>query len=508
MLYVPLDERPCNYRYPQQLAQLTDVNLRVPPDTMLGRKKSPADTKQLQQWLTAECGRSSHLILSIDMLVYGGILPSRLHQLSREQCAERLETLREVKRINPAIRIFAFNLIMRTPAYNSSEEEPDFYAQYGERIFQYGWLTDKRESSGLTEEEVDELAEIKTVIPPQILNAFLERRQVNAFVNRTSLELVEAGIIECMVFPQDDNAKYGFTSMEQKALFLKVDEKQLFHKVFIYPGADEVGCTLFARAFCELKQYRPEAWVQYSSTLGPTVIPKYEDRSLHESVKSQLLIAGANLGDDAVHSDFVLMIHSPAVGEKQMAETSDDLADRHKSYFSEINFKALASAIEKYVSKGMTVSLADVAVCNGGDHVLMKLLSANGLLPALSAYAGWNTSGNTLGTVIAHSVIVAYYKQQNKKVDHHFLLYRFIEDWGYQTIVREEICAHHLEALGGSYFELEAVKEPVLQLIRQQLQAFVRQYLPEYDQVEISNLDLPWNRMFELSFDLKRRNSS
>ncbi|MDG0813567.1 DUF4127 family protein [Cohnella rhizosphaerae] len=87
----------------------------------------------LEQVRTAD-----YAILSIDQLVYGGIVPSRLHRLTEAACMERLTLARQLKEINPSVKLLAFNLIMRAPAYSSSEEEPDYYALYGAELCERG----------------------------------------------------------------------------------------------------------------------------------------------------------------------------------------------------------------------------------------------------------------------------------------------------------------------------------------------------------------------------------
>ncbi|MGO4374291.1 DUF4127 family protein [Paenibacillus sp. MCAF20] len=142
VVYVPLDERPCNAKFPIMVAAITDLKLSSPPRTLLGNKKQPADVEGIRHWLLEETSDADYLIVSADLLVYGGIVPSRLHQLPLAECAARLSFLRDLKRSNPALRIYAFNLIMRAPAYNSSDEEPDYYEQHGYSLFRYGWLSD------------------------------------------------------------------------------------------------------------------------------------------------------------------------------------------------------------------------------------------------------------------------------------------------------------------------------------------------------------------------------
>lgn len=440
IVYVPLDERPSNAKYPKLLAAITDIEFISPPASMLGVKKQPASAEEIGNWLLREAADADYAIVSMDMLVYGGIVPSRLHQLSPQQCAGRIDVLREMKRLNPFIRIYAFNLVMRAPAYDSSNEESDYYERYGESIFRYGWLRDKSATEALTEEERHEWETLQAgAIPSTALDDFLRRRAVNAKVNELAVSLVNEGIIEHLVIPFDDNAVDGFSPMEQRKLLLSMEQHNLMDRVLIYPGSDEVGCILLAKVFCRMKQYTPEAAVRYSSTLGSTTIPKYENRSLHESVKSHLTSGGARIGDSADSADFVLMVHSPPVSQHDVAESPNPYHSRHRADFSEIHYTEFVTAIEALADKGKLVALADVASCNGADHTLMRLLSKKQLLSRITAYSAWNTSGNSLGTVIAHAIIASYYRSQPSRPSHtdrissHFYLYRLIEDWGYQT---------------------------------------------------------------------------
>lgn len=516
IVYVPLDERPCNYDYPLQIAAATDLDLIVPPREMLGRKKQPADTERLASWVKEQAAKADVLIVSVDMLVYGGILPSRLHQWSPEQCAERLKTLEECKRIHPRLKIYAFNLITRAPAYSSSEEEPDYYADYGAELSRFGWLNDKEQRDGLTDDEKRERDRIATFVPAEVFEDFTRRRATNAEINRRSVELAKNGIIDFLIIPLDDNAKYGYTSAEQRKLLFTIEQYGLWDRIHMYPGADEIGCTLFTRVFCELKGYQPEVFVRYSSTNGPFVIPKYEDRSLGESLKSHITAMGAFLADHSLEADVVLMVNSAPVGANDMAETDMEYRSRHAAYFSEVGLREFAQAIRTYSAKGKLVALADVATCNGGDEALMKLLSSSGLLPQITAYAAWNTSGNTIGTVLAHAIVESYYRRHGAAADSDFertralnsrlfYVYRLLEDWGYQTVIRTDIVKHDLEKMGGSYFQIAHIRDEVTALIQQRLQQFLEDHASGLipGRIRVTNVTLPWDRMFEVAFRLE-----
>ncbi|MEH7382303.1 DUF4127 family protein [Bacillus sp. JJ1533] len=510
IVYLPLDERPCNLVYPQQLAAAADMTLQVPSKKILGNKKIPAAYSDIRDWLVQETKDAHYLIISLDMLVYGGIVPSRLHKLSKDECQFRLDLIRELKKQNKNLTIYAFNLIMRVPNYNSSDEEPTYYEFYGENISTYGKLIDKETRSKLTETEVHKLTELKAEIPSDVLNDFIGRRKINTFINNASIELVDEGLIDSLIIPLDDNAEFGFSSIEQKVLVSKVEQLNLFDKIAIYPGADEIGCTLFAKAFCEIHNFTPSIYIRYSSTKGPFIIPKYEDRSLHESIKSHITAMGGIVADNSIEADALLFTHSPAVSQSGVAEPNQAFYERHQSYSSEVNYREFVHALKYFVKKGKVIGLADVATCNGSDQTLMNFIKKVGLVEEVDAYAGWNTSGNTLGTVISHTIIESYFNKQNvvntdrKRKSREFYYSRLVEDWGYQTIARRHVSTHDVPRLGGTYFDISDQLDNIENLIKKQLSVFIENHLSDLSEgkIMLNNVYSPWKRMFEVGFDL------
>src|SRR5699024_12204195 len=100
------------------------------------------------------------IILSVEMLVDGRLLPYRIHHLTKEDDKQRINNLEKLREKNDKTPIYDFNLIMRTPNLNTSDEEPDYYEDYGERIFQRAYLLDKKERIGILNQEEQHLSEI------------------------------------------------------------------------------------------------------------------------------------------------------------------------------------------------------------------------------------------------------------------------------------------------------------------------------------------------------------
>ena len=406
VLYVPLDERACNYRYPQALAKMTrDVELLVPPKEWMGFCKRPADVNKLWEWVFSQAGECEYAILSVDTLVYGNIVGSRIHQRSEAECQALLDRFADLKRAHPALRIHAFNLVARVAAYNNAAEDPDYWALYGADIWRFGSLIDRQRRGLGGRAEAAELESLRRTLPPQELDDFLRRRKTDLATNLRCVELTAQGVFDVLTIPKDDTAEYGYAAMDQQAVAELVRKKRLMGRVLVYPGADEVGCVLFARVFGLITGYVPRVYPRFSSVLGPQIVPLYEDRPLYESVKSQIVSAGGVCVESAVESDCLLAINSPG---KAMIEAA---AQEHKdiSFSSHINMHELLRYIHYYHTHYQKpIGLAEVSVCNGCENEFMAYALQSDALDEVAAVGGWNTAQNTIGVVLAQTVIAAH----------------------------------------------------------------------------------------------------
>ncbi|NET61944.1 MAG: DUF4127 family protein [Symploca sp. SIO2E6] len=499
ILYIPLDERPCNFYYPQMIANLQDkLELVVPPLELLGSKKQAAVLHQLWPWIKAKSTTCHSAILSIEMLVYGGLLPSRLHQDSLEKLTANLHQIRLLKQDHPELQILASNLIMRTPAYNSSEEEPSYYEEFGEAIFNWGWLQDKENREGLTPKEREKFTQIEQKLPQAYLADYRSRRQKNREINQETINLVEEGVISFLSIPQDDCAKYGFTAIDQQQIVLRIIEKRLQRRIHLYPGADEVGCTLLARAYSQLTGLRRKLYPLYSSVNSETIIPLYEDRPLGESLKSHILAAGGQVVSSPQAADFVLAVNTPG---KKMQEAWDNPI-KDLTYTSDRNLRFFVDQMETFLAAGKAVAIADVAFANGGETELVQLLDDTALWDQILAYAGWNTSCNTIGTVLA-TAIIGIGTSDRLALDYN-KIYHILDGWAYQTVVRQDMINNYLPAIGASYYNFNGKEAQINQEMEQRIwkawQLLLHHSFSKW-QLDIKVFS-PWHRMFEIGLNL------
>lgn len=485
-LFLPLDERPCNADFPKMLANTNQqLTLLMPESRILAHKRKAADFEGIKAYLLEHCQEADNAVISLDMLLYGGLIPSRLHHLDIVELENRLDVISMLKIHNPQLKIYAFQCIMRCPQYNSSEEEPDYYEDYGYALFRKSYLEDKEVRDTLTKQEQDELHSIH--IPQEYEKDYESRRHTNVQMNAKTLELLEKHMIDFLVIPQDDSSPYGYTAMDQKKILAQVKEKHLEYRCMVYPGADEVGMSLLTRAYNTFYNRQLSIYPLYASILGPTIIPRYEDRPMYESLKSHIQVTGAKMAHSIEDADAILAINCPG---KYMQESFDDVKDI--TYTSYRNLMSFALMIDDFIKKGYKVGLCDSAYSNGGDIDLITYLDHFDVLDKLYAYAGWNTNCNTLGTVLSQMQLAEDIPLNNN-------IYRYIEDGFYQADVRKYVVEHDLKELGLSYYDFKDQQDVVEERISHYLlEHYNRLKLSQHYPIQQLKVSMPWKRMFEI----------
>jgi hypothetical protein len=112
-----------------------------------------------------------------------------------------------------------------------------------------------------------------------------------------------------------------------------------------------------------------------------------------------------------------------------------------------------ARSLARAVAAGKSCAVVDVAYVNGGDLALGEELCRQVDLAQLCGFGGWNTAGNTLGTVLAHSVIRHIQRLRGASAAAlaahlKFLFLRFIDDLLYQGPIRTQVAVEVLPSLG------------------------------------------------------------
>ena len=428
------------------------------------------------------------------MLLYGGIVPSRLHKQEQSELKERLALLKELKNSNKKLKIYAFSLIMRCPCYSSSEEEPDYYALCGEEIFLYGQNEHKFKLGKIGEEEYRNTRKALSEKCIDYLGDFLTRRKINLALVLETLSLA-GNTIDKLIIPQDDSNPIGFTAMDQSVVKKYIAVNDL--DVDIYPGADEVGLALLARAVIDIKGYKPVIATFFPKEECKNIIPTFEDREVCKSIRAQVENAGATLSENAAEADICMYCNLP-VGE--MKNTMFQFGESYDK-------RDLPAFVEKIcgdVKGGKLVAVSDQAYLNGGDKELTECISHSAGLLSLAGYAGWNTSSNTLGTVICQSIMRYFYG--DTAAHRRFTALRVYEDVAYDSEVRRHIAEDVIPPMGYDYTRLDGERGKINDIVRDEVQEYMQKHFPEItEKYEIADCYMPWNRTFEVGLVIKEK---
>ncbi len=553
LIVIPLDDRIVNYECPQLLGEAGGVEVQMPPKDWLGTPWRTGQMENISNWLAeAVQAGASGIIVALDTLGYGGLVNSRRSSDTAEEVMARLQILGELKAQRPALSILAYNILMRINRSNDAEEEKPYVAVYGSRLFEMSVCADKQNMAVASPEDQTRLAALQAEIPPEIVADYLAGRARNHQVNRAMLDWTKAGVFDYLIIAQDDTVDYGWNIAEARRLRQEAREKRLAAKVSVYPGADDIGMLLVGRFLASRRGFQPRIWTRYSSARHAQVITDYEDRPMEELVKAHLGPLGGILAESPDQADIWLYLNTPAEiqgnGPDQYVVSVDEayiraqppavqqafrnylaypglqdtLREMHTPQRNGVEF---ARSLQQALQSGKTCALADVAFVNASDKALGDTLCELTDIAQLAAYGGWNTAGNTLGTVIGQAVIrhlQRLYGATPQMLAAHarFLFLRFVEDYLYQSHWRTKFMLETLPQIGArpTTGKLEPEHLPqVLELLVQQLRAAANSLAQEafvgksiaagetaivLEALRIDGLSLPWGRLFDLTLDI------
>lgn len=510
---LPIDDRPAVGQFAQMIGAVADHKVTLPPKEMLGRFTTPGDTARIELWLKSQdYSKTDALIISVDMLAYGGLVASRTHKVTFDEAKKRLEFFRWFKAKYPRVPIYAFSVIMRvaptaTAATRGAHDKLARWAELKERAPKSG---DKK-----LEAELDQLTK---ELAPSVIDDYLTARKRDLQINLAMLDLVKAGTVNEMILLQDDARQFGLHRQDQAVLRAKLKELGLESKVPIYNGTDEGSLSLVSRAVLDKFLYKLRVAVIYSSEKSRDVIAPYEDHPLQFTVENQIRAAGGIPVSEFDQSDYRLFVNAPGTNEEE--------------------FDLFLKKLLKELKENRHIALADVLFPaphhSGADERIIAALKRENLFDRFAGYAAWNTAGNTLGTAIPHANMRVFFRSKlNDRADRaarteaahlEFLLNRFAGDYLYHDIVRFEINARLRSEAKSDEVTYEFTPERYAQINREvgekmktQLERFFADYfnghiqrLAIYKGVEKTitvnglkdlNVYLPWARAFECAIE-------
>ena len=478
--FIPIDNRPVCYTLPQQICAIdSEINLFIPEKKFLGSLTKNADVEAIFEWLE-KLSELDAIVMCLDTVAYGGLIPSRRCPDTFDEIRARVEKLKTILEKKKA-KIYVFSSIMRNSNNNVNEEEKEYWNKWGKKIFEYSFNSCKNGKM------------VQTDVPQEILDDYLATRKRNFEINKLFLQYQKQGLFETLVFSKDDCAEFGFN----------VKEAQELENLggFVKTGADEIPLTLLARAVSKAaKQLGSEAARCgadakmprcnlpnfHSIKIAPIflapeykdLISNYEDVSIEKSVKGQIELAGCEVCEPD-EADILLYVNN--------------FEEHQGEIVMKVPTKPFSGTWQKPQKPYI---IADVRYANGADNAFVEQIFKTGLGENFLGYSAWNTSANSLGSLICGAVITKFAKQQERKsekseTEHYPLvsrflklqLVRFLDDWAYQANVRQQLT-----------FPDEKLVKELMKPFEQKIFELLNIAPDEYN----ITYKFPWNRLFEV----------
>lgn len=467
---LPMDERPPNYSVVQKIGKMLGLEIRLPGRELLGRYMRPGKCEELGLWLIEESGDA--FVISVDMLLFGGLIASRAGDASELEALKRLELIRELRERNPSSRILLSSIVRRASISVSSAGSRELW----ERLNRYLRAIGNGQDS--------EARSIESTFPRGFLESYYRLRNRNHIVNRACVELVKEKVADLLVLAQEDTFPNGPQKRELEALEKLSLESGVAESVFIHNGADEVIQELLT--FTSADRQPLSVDLIYDSPETEKKVMDFEDRRFGENVKSHMRLVGLTVSEESQTSIFI----AGSDIEKAL-EKLKDLSKKKKRIF-----------------------ILDVFRANGSNRQFVEAFLNMGL-ENIWGYSAWNTASNSLGTLLA--VVVAACRSTNSSGEiGSFYLSRLLDDHLYQGVLRDEL-EKRIRDVGGDEYRVsesgrlfEEFRDDLF--IPRAVELIERYFygrrhdvfggVVKKGSISIADFFLPWDRTFECDLEL------
>lgn len=426
---IPLDSRPVNTDLVQQLAAIAGVTVTIPEGELLDQFLIPSEPQPLYSWLTDSKESDQDItIIHVNELLFGGLLNSR-EAAQYRQASDKMISLHDylLQRTRTPSKKTILVYIMPRLLPSQYDEEMWVYEKELPRLSQ---LKHRLALEPGNTQLTAELAELNQQIPREIIERY-ETIYVEAY--NTGLNLLDwlrEGLIDEVVIGLDDSAEFGLNVKAFRDLKAGAAGRNQKEAYFLH-GADELTPLIIARHCLNYGGDQQSFTLSYLTPGQEEVILPYEAIPLKENFqeKADYLFAGKSEDSiNTVRKKYIYLYTSQEAGEAE-------LADCWKTIRSDKNRPA-----------GALVGLADIAKVNGSWAPFIESAGPAQVYKYVDAYAGWNTAGNSLGTVMAHLLFWEGAQEfsgpamKKASANHEDLQkLRLLDDYFFQAKVRQEL---------------------------------------------------------------------
>ena len=396
---IPLDSRPCNTQYPELVGKILGAEVAY-PEQGLDELTKPSDKELLWSWL-AEQNEADIIIINIQQLFNGGLISSR-DPLSYANWQKDFQRLKEFCETNKEKKIVLISIIPRLIPTQFTELAP----------YQRAIKTYEEELSIINLSRRNLKPSLPSDLPAEIYESYKEIFTQSELIALQLSTLINDRLVEELIIGQDDGAPYG----PGNRVISNLKQIMKNEKIHFLPGADELSTLALVKN--ALPSSKIGIQLYYGNESKKDVVHPYENISLAEQLALKTDYLGLEITAEAPYR---FLIHNDSE-----------------------NFEHLKN--ELYITGFDYTAIIDVAFTNRGDLSFLNLFLKESILP--SAYGGWNTAGNSIGSELAY--FAAWHHAENSSLREpqrseallaaaKYRYLRIADDLIYQGVLRDKL---------------------------------------------------------------------
>lgn len=486
--YIPLDNRPANQERVQYLAQSVGIELVMPQEELYrnaldNMEPNPngltlGDREALLKWMKEADETCDYFIISLDQVLSGGLVGSRI--LSNTDLTFEYGVMDEIIDLCKNNTVLLFDTVMRlasTVNYGGYDEAAynafRAYGQVARRQLEGDELTLENIAAGYRFDESG--SEVKTTLSEDMLEKYHAARLRK--LKLTDYILRGAGDDMDFFYLGVDDSTPQTTIQTNEIRYLSA---LLGDRGVTSAAADELGMCCLAR-LASMIYGSVGVNISYFGSGKDMPADDFDIETLGANVGKHLVCLGAEESDKTIGALQVLVL------------------TRYNTFTDLIS---LNMQLKYNLENNLPTVLLDVS--GGSKELSESLFGQDGPeVGMLLGYSSWNTAGNAMGMALSMGVARYAYltavEESSAEANGGFLrsmTFAYIKDISYKQF--------HMSVDGITDDSYSCSVPLVLSRLNESriLTSLLPYSAEKHSAVSASNFRYPWNRTFEMTFDI------
>lgn len=485
--YIPIDNRPVNYDRAIMLAKSVGIDLVMPEedlfrtalDNMSPNKNGSTygDREKLLEWLKETDKTCDYFVLSLDQLLSGGLVASRW--LDNTDLSFEFEVADYIINLAKNNTVVLFDTVMRLAStvnyqgYQMNEyNNLRSYGSMARKVLKGNELTVKNIIAGY--KYAPNGSKISTPLSENAVDKYLASRtrklKLIDYILSQSLDDLEY----CYIGVDDSSTTENIQTNE-----INLISNKLGGNGAIYAGTDELGLMGITRIVTKLYG-SAKVGVTYFGSNKDQIADEFDFASLEYEIENHISSLGCTVAKGG-EGDVEVLVITKNAGNDQAVKLVDKA-------FSLIESKKPVIIIDPN--------------SKNADFLQKQLLTRSFPLSMLLGYSNWNTAANAMGIALSNGISRYTYLANCSNItrqSHRGFLeastFAFLKDISYKyygfSIDNPKVSGY------GSYTAI--VKQINDSPVITSLSPYT---VSEHETVSVDNFRYPWERTFEMTFDV------